>query len=96
MGEMGTVGGGMAEDVTTTSMTVKTMGMAKLMKVKAGEMGKVGEMTEDVTTGEAVVIADVKRSVLEAAERRVPGAKKGCLLNAVLKVVEASGSFLDL
>jgi hypothetical protein len=66
-----------------------------MMEEKVEEIRTVGEMAEDGTTGEAAAIAGGKRSGLEAAEPRLPGGKKGGLLNTVLKVVEASGSFLD-
>jgi hypothetical protein len=76
VGEMGMMKRETAEDATTTSMMVKTMGMAKSMEEKGGEMRMVGEMAEDAMTGEAVVIAGGKRSGLEVAEQRVQGAKK--------------------
>jgi hypothetical protein len=88
-------GGEMVEDATKTSMMVKTTGMAKTMEEKVEEMRTVGETAEDATTGEVRAIAGGKRSGLEAAEPRLSGGKKGRLLNTVLKVVEASGSFLD-
>ncbi len=87
-------GGEMVEDATTTSMVVKTMGMTKKMEEKVEEM-RVGETAEDATTGEAATIAGGKQSGLEVADPRLPGGKKGCLLNTVFEVVETSGSFLD-